>query len=113
MKLLISGIGLTAVVTLLLWWIWGGIAVIPGITFGLLATVIQLGAVALLRPAVSQPFRKLMGRWAVGMGCRLLGVVLFAVAVVLDRHVFPPLPTAFGYLGVLLPLLYMETLFIR
>jgi hypothetical protein len=111
--LLASGMGLTALVTLILWWVWGRGAVVPGITFGLLATVIQLAAVAVLRPATSQPFGRLMARWGMGMGFRFVGVLLFALAVVLDRQLFPPLPTAFGYLGVLVPLLYTETRFLR
>lgn len=111
--LLGSGMGLTALVTAMLWWAWGREALVPGITFGLLATVIQLVAVAVVRPAMSQPFGRLIARWGLGMGFRLVGVVLFAVAVVIDRRLFPPLPTAFGYLGVLLPLLYTETRFLR
>jgi hypothetical protein len=33
--------------------------------------------------------------------------------VVLDRAHFPPLPTAFGFLGVLIPLLWLEARFVR
>ncbi len=54
-----------------------------------------------------------MARWGMGMGLRLLGVMLFAAAVLANRELFPPLPTAFGYLGVLLPLLFMEARLVR
>jgi hypothetical protein len=111
--LVVTGAALTALVTVILWLVWGEAAVIPAITFGLLATAIQLCAVAVLRPAISQSFAKLMARWGIGMGLRMLGVVLFAVAVLVDRDLFPPLPTAFGYLGVLLPLLYTEMRFLK
>lgn len=112
-RLVVAGAGLTLLVTGLLWLVWGRSAVVPGVAFGMLATAIQLAAVALLKSATSQPFGTLMARWGVGMGLRLLGVVLFAVAALANRELFPPLPTAFGYLGVLLPLLFTETRFLR
>jgi hypothetical protein len=36
-----------------------------------------------------------------------------ALAVTLDRALFPPLPTAFAFLGVLVPLLFMEVRLVR
>ncbi len=112
---LVLGLGtaLTVVVTGVLWLVWGRQALVPGLVFGFLATGLQLIAVAVLRPALGAPFAKLMARWGVGMGLRLLGVALFAGAVVADRELFPPLPTAFGYVGVLLPLLFMEARSLR
>ncbi|MEE8360543.1 MAG: hypothetical protein V3R71_00235 [Gemmatimonadales bacterium] len=47
-------------------------------------------------------------RWLVGMVFRLAGVVLVFVAVALQPELFPPLPTALGYLGVVIPLLFTE-----
>jgi hypothetical protein len=44
---------------------------------------------------------------------RGLGVALVAVAVTLDRSLFPPLPTAFAFLGVLVPLLFLEVRLVR
>lgn len=49
-----------------------------------------------------------MKRFAIGMGLRFGGIVLFLVAVLVDRTLFPPLPAAFGYLGVIVPLLLAE-----
>jgi len=46
--------------------------------------------------------------WAAGFGLRLLGVALMTAAIVARRDLFPPLPTAFGFLGVTIPLLFME-----
>ncbi len=104
------GLGLTAVVTGGLWAVWGPVAVLPGLSFGLLATGIQVVAALVARPVLggAAPFDALVKRWAVGMGLRLGGVVLFAIAAGLAPERFPPLPTAFGYLGVLLPLLFLE-----
>jgi len=107
------GLGLTAVVTGTLVLIFGREAIIPGLTFGGLATVIQLGAVLVVRPVIEGPTKDLMKRWGVGMGLRLLGVVLFLVAVLLSRDIFPPLPTAIAYLGVLVPLLFTEIRLIK
>ena len=46
MKLAAVGLGLTVVVTAILWLGWGRAAVVPGLTFGGLATGIQVAAVA-------------------------------------------------------------------
>jgi len=104
------GIGglLTLVVTGALALIWGPGAVRPGIIFGLLATGLQAAATAVLEPARQAPFDHLIARWGLGVGFRLGGVLLVALAVLLDRGRFPPLPTAFGFLGVMVPLLFLE-----
>lgn len=112
-RILGVGLLLTALVTALMALAWGSAALVPGVTFGALATGIQLFAAGLIRPVRDQPFGKLMARWGMGMGLRLLGVMLFAAAVLANRDLFPPLPTALGYLGVLLPLLFMETRLVR
>ena len=109
MKAFMLGTSLTAVMTLVGWLGWGRAAVLATITFGLVATAIQFTAVRALKPAMSGPFPALVKRWAAGTGLRLLGVVLFATAVVMDPVHFPPLPTALGYLGVVVPSLFLET----
>jgi hypothetical protein len=40
-------------------------------------------------------------------------VVLVVVAILVDRARFDPLSTAFGYLGVVVPLLFLEVRFVR
>lgn len=107
------GLALTGAVTVALWLGFGRAAIIPGLVFGGVATGIQVIAVAVVRPVMGAEFAKFVKRWAVGMALRVGGVVLFAVAVVLDRTLFPPIPTAIGYLGVLVPLLFTETKFLR
>jgi hypothetical protein len=47
------------------------------------------------------------------MGLRLAGVAALAAAIVIDRTVFPPLPSALGFLGVLVPLLFLEVRWVR
>jgi hypothetical protein len=48
-----------------------------------------------------------------GVALRLTGVVLVFVAIWIRREIFPPLPTALGYLGVVIPLLFSEVRFFR
>ncbi|HEX6643484.1 MAG TPA: hypothetical protein VF037_02345 [Gemmatimonadales bacterium] len=83
-------------------------ALLPGLAFGGLATVIQLVAGRLVRARLDAPIAEFGKRWAAGMALRLGGVVLVAVAAAAAPALFPPLPTAFGFLGVLIPLLFME-----
>ena len=113
MKGLALGIGLTAVVTALLVLGWGREAFLPGVVFGLIATAIQVISVALVRPVFSGETVVVLKRWGIGMLLRGLGVALVAVAVTIDRALFPPLPTAFAFLGVLVPLLFMEVRLVR
>jgi hypothetical protein len=110
---LFLGLALTAGVTAVLWLAWGEAAVLPGVAFGLLATAIQVASAALIRPAAHGEFKVLIRRWGIGVGLRLGGVAAFVVAVGVRRDLFPPLPTAFGYLGVVVPLLFTEIRFLR
>lgn len=107
------GLGLTALVTGLLYLGWGEAALIPGVVFGLIASTIQAISVALVRPVYSGETLRLMKRWGLGMLLRGFGIVLVAAAVSIDRTVFPPLPTAFAFLGVLMPLLFVEVRLVR
>ena len=107
------GLGLTAVMTGVLALAFGRQAVIPALTFGGLATLLQLLAILIVKPSMGGPIKPLMIRWGIGMGLRLVGVVLFLVAVLWSRDIFPPLPTAFAYLGVLVPLLFTELRLIK
>lgn len=109
----VGGVALTALVTAVLMLAWGHAALLPGVTFGLLATVIQVTSAALVKPVVQGEFAILIRRWAMGMGLRVAGIAAFGAAVWVRRDLFPPLPTAFGYLGVVVPLLFMETRFLK
>ncbi len=113
MKHLAVGLTLTAVVTALLVWGFGEAAFVPGVVFGLVATAIQLAAGVFLRRAVGKPFEQLLKAWGIGMGLRVLGMFLFLGAVLVDRTLFPPLPTALAFLGVLIPLMFSDIRTIR
>ena len=82
-------------------------------TGGLVALAAQITAVALLRPVMRAPQRSFMARWLGGMGVRALvlgGVLIFAAT---HRTLLDPLRASLGFLGVLLPLLFLETRFLR
>lgn len=113
MKGLGLGIALTALVTGLLYIGWGREALLPALVFGLLATGIQVASVALVRPAFAGDTTRLLKRWGWGMLLRMLGVALVAILATLDQTHFPPLPTALGFLGVLVPLLFLEVRLVR
>ena len=78
----------------------------PAASGGSIAVLAQLWAVALLRPKMRAPNPEFMARWLGGMGIRLLGVGVVLI-------VSATLPALLGYLGVLLPLLFLETRFLR
>ena len=92
------GVGLVVIATLL-----GGK---PAAIGGGVAVIAQLWAVALLKPKMRAPNPEFMARWLGGMGIRLLGV---GIVLIVSRTV----PALLGYVGVLLPLLFLETRFLR
>jgi hypothetical protein len=112
-KHLAAGLVLTAIVTALLVRGFGSIALLPGVVFGGVATVIQLAAGVFLRRAVGKPLEQLLKAWGIGMGLRVLGMFLFLGAVLVDRAHFPPLPTALAFVGVLIPLMFSDLRTIR
>lgn len=80
---------------------------------GVVALVAQLWAVALLRPAMRAPHPRFMGRWLGGMAVRALALALVLAVAVARRDQLPLPATALGFLGVLLPLLFVETRFLK
>jgi len=103
--LLALGAGLVAVAAAL-----GGPAAAIG---GGVALAAQLWAVALLRPKMGAPTPEFMSRWLGGMAIRFLAVSALLVWAATHRASLPPLPAALGFLGVLLPLLFLETRFLK
>lgn len=75
---------------------------------GVFAGVIHLVAVGVLRPSLVPPFEGTVGRWMVGLGLRFGAVAAIAAALLAWPDLFPALPTALGFLGVLIPLLFAE-----
>jgi hypothetical protein len=103
------GIFLTAVVSALGLILGDSASMRAAAMFGGLATGLEVAAVALAAPMLeSRDYQGLMVRWALGMLLRMLGVVALPIAVLADRSTFPPLPSALGFLGVLVPLLLFE-----
>ena len=92
------GVGLVLLASLL-----GGKTAAIG---GGVAVIAQLWAVALLKPKMRAPNPQFMARWLGGMGIRLLGL---GVVLIVSRSV----PALLGYVGVLLPLLFLETRFLK
>jgi hypothetical protein len=99
------GLGLLAVVTL-----FGGWSAGAG---GMVAIGAQLVALALIRPVIGAPNPAFVRRWLAGMGIRAVAVIGLVVYAALHRSVIAPLPAALGCLGVLLPLLFTETRFLK
>jgi hypothetical protein len=83
--------------------------VTAALVFGGVATTIQMVAARVVTrlgtPATPDHLRV----YAVGMLLRIGGVALLGAAVMIDRATFPPGPAAMGYLGTLLPLMWLET----
>jgi hypothetical protein len=69
--------------------------------------------VLLLRPVMRAPNPQFMARWLGGMAIRALSLGALIVWVVTHRASLPPLPAVLGFLGVLLPLLFLETRFLK
>src|SRR5439155_25214573 len=90
------GVGLVVVATML-----GGK---PAAIGGGVALIAQLWAVALMRPKMRALNPEFMARWLGGIGIRLLGV---GIVLIVSRTV----PALLAYVGVLLPLLFLETRF--
>lgn len=91
-------------------WLTGGTAGATGAaTAGLVATLLSLLALRLVTRTGREPTVDQLMVYGIGVVLRMLGVLIIAVLVVRDAEHFPPWPTALGYLGVILPLLYLET----
>ena len=80
---------------------------------GGVALAAQLWAVVLLRPALHAPTPLFMARWLGGMAIRVLALAALLVWSATHRGTLPLLPSSLGYLGVLLPLLFLETRFLK
>lgn len=109
LRRLALGLAMTAAITGLAWGIWGSGGVTAALVFGMAATTIQLvaarAATRLGVPATPDHLRV----YVMGMLLRIGGVALLGAAVMIDRATFPPGPAALGYLGTLLPLMWLET----
>jgi hypothetical protein len=103
--LLAVGLALLAVAG----WLGGRGAVIGGAV----ALAAQLAAVALLKPAMDAPQPVFLARWFSGMGIRALSLGALLAVAATHRAALPLLATTLGFLGVLLPLLFLEIRFLK
>ena len=101
--------GLGVVLVAVAWWLGGRGAGIGGAA----ALAAQAAAVALLKSAMQAPQRVFMARWFSGMGIRTLALGILLAISATHRAALPLLETALGFLGVLLPLLFLETRFLK
>ncbi len=89
-------------------WLGGPGATVPALLCAAAAAGTQLAAARLARRAIDARFTQFLGAWALGVGLRFSGVVLLAAVTLAAPAHFPPVPSAFAFLGVLLPLLFLE-----
>lgn len=80
---------------------------------GGVAVAAQVWAVLLLRPKMRAPNPEFMARWLGGMAIRFLALAALAVWTITHPASVPPVPALLAYVGVLLPLLFLETRFLR
>ena len=80
---------------------------------GGIALAAQIWAVLLLRPKMRAPNPEFMARWLGGMAIRFLALLALVVWILTHRASFEPVPALLGFLGVLLPLLFLETRFLK
>lgn len=76
--------------------------------FAILALVIQLGASRLMVGHARAPMGQFLKRYGAGMGLRLLGVAIVGLVIWLEPAGMSPVAAALGYIGVLIPLLFLE-----
>lgn len=105
-RLFVAGVALTGLAGLIAFGLSTRAGMAGAVAGGGLAVLVQLGALALMREDPDAPAVRFLGRWALGSLLRLVGVVLMAGLVVVAD--FPALPTALGFLGVIIPLLGLE-----
>ena len=89
-------------------WLAGPAAAIGALGCGALAAFTQIAAARLARRALDARIAQFMTAWALGVGLRFGGVVALAALMLAAPELFPPLPSTLGFLGVLLPLLFLE-----
>ena len=99
----------TAMVVVLGLAIWGTRGAVAAGTLGLIATGLQLAAAQVMVRTGVKPSVDHLAVYVMGMLLRVLGVVTLYALVTRWPGTFGALPCAMGYLGTVLPLLYLET----
>lgn len=110
MRVIWVGLGLTAVAGIAAFLMYLSPAVaMTAVVFGLLATRLQFMAARLaVQVPKDAPFAEHVKGYGRGMALRLVGVVALVVLCTAWPAYFPAIGAAIGYLGVLIPLLFLE-----
>lgn len=89
--------------------VWGRQAGLAALMLGVLATVLQLFAAWRMARTGRPAELDHLNVYVIGVVLRMAGVLILGLVATLSPRLFPPLPSALGYLGTVLPLLYLET----
>lgn len=103
------GVGSAIITGATSWWLWGREGAIAAVVMAVVATGLQMFTARITERSGVPAALDHLKTYLIGVVLRLLGVVVLALAVFFDRRTFPPLAAALGYLGAVLPLLYLET----
>jgi hypothetical protein len=112
-RLLVVGVALAALIAGVAAVARGGDAALAAGCGSALALAAQVAAVALLRPVMGARTPEFVQRWAAGLAVRGVSLVFLVLLLLVTRRMFPILWMAAGYLGVMLPLLFTETRFLK
>ncbi len=93
--------------------IWTRQAAIAALAFGLFAPAVQLIALRWILKARGAKLEQFMKAWVGGTALRFVSIGGLVLAAALLDEGFPPLAAALGFLGVMIPLLYVEVRLIR
>lgn len=88
-------------------------AAVSGLLGAAVALAAQAGAVALLRPGLVAGTPEFVSRWALGIAVRGASFLVVALLLIALKDRLPVIWIAAGYLVVLMPLLFVETRFLR
>ncbi|HET9134917.1 MAG TPA: hypothetical protein VFN90_11465 [Gemmatimonadales bacterium] len=89
--------------------VWGSGAMRGAVALGVVAVLIQMLAPRLARQAGTAATVDKLGGYLIGTVLRFAAVALIALVAVVTRDRATGLGAAVGYLGTILPLLYVET----
>jgi hypothetical protein len=107
------GVLITGLAGAVAWWFEGAPGLIGSVVFGAVGVVIHVAAAATLRFSWGQSLERLSAGFIGGMVLRLAGALGAFIAVTVAPTTFAPLPTLFGYVVVIVPLLFTEIHFLK
>ncbi len=113
LQLIAAGVALAALLAAVA----GAVRGVDGLTASACGSAValaaQVAAVGLLRPVMGGRTPAFMRRWVGGMAVRGCSALVLVGLVLVLRGSLPAVWMVAGYLGVLLPLLFVETRYLR